>query len=125
MAWQQHRGSKFGAKKTVTGGRQYDSKKEAGYAQLLQAKLLAEQIKAWTPQVTLQLFAYGKKICRYRTDFKVITLDGSIEFHETKGFRTADFNIKWALLEANLDQQDFRAYHGFSMDDDLRMVLIT
>lgn len=124
MTWIQKRGSKFGAKKTVTGGRQYDSKKEAGYSQQLELLKKAKEVKEWKPQVTLQLFAYGRKIARYRTDFQVTKRDGTIEFHEVKGFRTTDFNLKWALLEANLNEKDFRDYNGFKMSDDLQMVLI-
>lgn len=125
MSYTQFRGSKYGARKTVTGGRQYDSKKEAGYAQRLELLKKAKEIREWRPQVTLQLFAYGKKIARYRTDFEVITKDGSIEFHETKGFRTEGFNLKWALLEACKDTEDFRLYNGYTMNADLKMVLIT
>lgn len=124
MGWTQKRGSKFGAKKTVTGGRQYDSKKEAAYSQELELMRLAKQVLEVRPQVTLQLFAYGRKICQYRMDFVVKTADKCFRFDEVKGFETDVWRIKWKLLEANIDQPDFRSYNGFSEDDDLSMLLI-
>lgn len=124
MGWTQIRGSKFGAKRTVTGGRQYDSKKEAGYSQRLTLLKQTGWITDWTPQVTLQLFSYGKKICRYRMDFVVTKTDGTIEFHEVKGFATPVWELKWKLLEACINTKDFRDYNKYSMDADLQMILI-
>lgn len=124
MGWTQKYGSKYGATKTVVNGRKYDSKKEGGYSKHLDLLLKTGWIKEYNPQKTLQLFAYGMKICRYRTDFEVIKNDGTIEFHEVKGFRTDSFNLKWALLEACINTKDFRDYNKYSMDADLQMILI-
>lgn len=124
MTWTQKRGSKFGAKRTVTGGRQYDSKKEAGYAQTLELLRLAKEVIEVRPQVSLQLFAYGRKVCVYRMDFVVKTADKCFRFDEVKGFETPLWGLKWKLLEANIDQPDFRNYNGFDADDDLSMLLV-
>jgi len=125
MTWTQRRGSKYGAKKTVTGGRQYDSKKEAGYSQTLRLRLIAGEIKEVRPQVTLRLFCYGVRVCNYRMDFVVVTKDGTIELHEVKGFATDVWKLKWKILEACKDTEDFRRANGYAMDDDIQMVLIT
>lgn len=125
MIWYQKRGSKYGAKKTVTGGRQYDSKKEAGYAQTLEARRLAGELTEVRPQVTLRLFCYGVRVCNYRMDFVTTTTDGVIELTEVKGFPTPEWKLKWKILEACKDTEDFRAANGWTMDDDIQMVLIT
>jgi len=125
MTWTQKRGSKYGAKKTVTGGRQYDSKKEAGYSQTLRLRLLAGEIKEMRPQVTLRLFCYGVRVCNYRMDFVVVAKDGTIELHEVKGFATDVWKLKWKILEACKDTAEFRQANGYGMDDDIQMVLIT
>lgn len=124
MTWIQTRRSKFGAKKTVTGGRQYDSKKEAGHAQDLQLQLLAKHVLEVRPQVTLQLFAYGRKVCQYRMDFIVKTAPKCFRLDEVKGFETPLWGLKWKLLEANLDHPDFRKYNGFKSGDELIMNLV-
>lgn len=124
MTWIQKRGSKYGAKKTVTGGRQYDSKKEAGVAQQLELRRLAGEIQEVRPQVTLQLFSYGQKLWRYRTDFVVKVKVGEYQIVEAKGFETMDFKRTWRALECCIDDPIFRSYNGFTMDDDLQMVLI-
>lgn len=124
MGWTLKRGSKFGAKRTDFNGRKYDSKKEAGYAKELDLLKKAKQIVDYRPQVTLQLFANGQKITRYRTDFEVTKKGGTIEFHEVKGFRTSVFDLKWSLLEANLDMPEFREYNGYSPEVELKMIMI-
>lgn len=124
MTWTLQRRSKFGAKKTVTGGRKYDSKLEAGHAQDLQWLLKAKQVLEVRPQVTLQLFAYGRKVCRYRMDFVIKTGPKCYRFDEVKGFETDTWRLKWALLEANIDHPDFRKYNGFKPGDEITMNLV-
>ena len=124
MTWTLKRRSKFGAKKTVTGGRKYDSKKEAGHAEDLAWLLKSGDVMEVRPQVTLQLFAYGRKVCKYRMDFVVKTAPKCFRMDEVKGFETDTWRIKWRLLEANLDQADFRAANGFAPDDELTMQLV-
>lgn len=124
MTWMQKRGSKYGAKRTVTGGRQYDSKMEAGYAQRLELLRLAGEVLEVRPQVTLHLYANGRKVCAYRMDFVVTTAPGCYRFDEVKGFETPLWSLKWKLLEANLDEPIFREKNGFLPSDDLSMLLV-
>lgn len=124
MTWHKRYGSKFGAKKTVANGRQYDSKKEAGYAEQLELMRKAKQVLEVRPQVSLQLFAYGQKMCIYRMDFVVKLAPKCFRFDEVKGMEMPLWALKWKLLEANLNEPDFRKYNGFAPDDELTMLLI-
>lgn len=125
MTYFSKRGSKYGAKKTVTGGRKYDSKFEAGVAKDLELRRLAGQVKEVRPQVTLKLMSYGHKVCGYRIDFVVKVEDGVYELIEAKGFATPDWKLKWRILELCVNEADFRDANGFDMDDELKLVLIT
>ena len=98
--WTQKRGSKYGNKTKVYNGLQYDSKAEARYAQELQLRQKAGEIKEITPQFRLSLDVNGFHICNYIADFMVVLRDGSMEIHEVKGFYTDIFRMKWKLTEA-------------------------
>jgi hypothetical protein len=92
--------SKFNNKKTVFNGLVYDSKFEAGYAGELALRLKVKEIKKIERQVRIPLDVNGFHICSYIADFVVTNKDGSKEIHETKGFATEVFRLKWKLLEA-------------------------
>lgn len=98
--WTQKRGSKYGNKTKVFNGLQYDSKAEAHYAQELQLRQKAGEIKEIVPQFRLSLDVNNYHICNYIVDFMVILSDGSKELHEVKGFATDIFRFKWKLTEA-------------------------
>lgn len=100
MAYTTIRTSKYKAKAIDYNGRRYDSKFEGGYAQFLDMLLKAGEIKEWTPQYKIPLIVNGVKITTYYADFRVVTKDGTVQIHETKGYKTPDFKIKWALLDA-------------------------
>lgn len=76
------------------------SKKEADYAQDLDLRLRAKDIKAWIPQFRLNLVVNGLPICTYVVDFLVINNDDTEEIHEVKGYATDLWKIKWKLAEA-------------------------
>ena len=95
--------NKFGNHSKIYNGRSYDSKLEAAHAQELDLLLRAGEIKEVIPQYRVDLCSYGKHICNYYVDFKVINKDGSIEYHEVKGMETPDFIIKKKLFEAQLN----------------------
>ena len=42
----------------------------------------------------------GKKICKYICDFKVEYADGRVEYIDSKGVRTAIYNLKKKLVES-------------------------
>ncbi len=99
-----NRKNKYNATSTEYGGFRYDSKMEAGYAAQLDWRVKAGEIQSWTRQVKLDLKINGRHITNYYCDFKVINKHGGVEFHETKGFSTDLFRIKWKILEAIIDE---------------------
>lgn len=98
------RKSKYNAKAQLYNGVKYHSKREATYAEQLDWLIKAGQIKSWERQVKVPLKVNDHLICTYVVDFKVINRFGGVEFHEVKGFETADFKIKWKLLHALRDE---------------------
>lgn len=107
---------KYHNKATATGGIIYHSKKESKYAQDLEFRKKAGDIKDWKRQVRLDLRAYGKHICYYAMDFIVEHNDGTFEMVEVKGFATDVWRLKWALLEAMNDAGEFNEqYPGLKL----------
>jgi len=94
------RKNKYNAQRVEYGGHNYHSKGEARYAQNLDWRKKAKDIKDWKGQVKISLDVNGKHICNYFIDFKVIHNDDSIELIEYKGVETASWKLKWRLLEA-------------------------
>lgn len=92
--------NKYGAKKKEYNGRLYMSKGEAGYAQELELRKKAGEIKEIVPQFRISLDVNGYHICNYIVDFLVTLPDGTQELHEYKGFATDLWKFKWKLTEA-------------------------
>lgn len=95
---------KYNNKTTVYNGRKYDSIREANHAEELDWRMKAGEIKEVIPQYRISLDVNGVHIANYYVDFKVILKDGGIEFHEVKGFATKDWQLKWKLFEALIDE---------------------
>lgn len=104
--WKYEKRSKYGNKTTYYNGYNYHSKFEANYAQELDLRLKAGEIKSWQRQVKMSLDVNGKHICNYYIDFLVIHSDDEREYVEVKGFATDLWRIKWRLLEALIDEID-------------------
>lgn len=102
---QQFRGNKYHAKKTEYDGVQYHSKFEAGFAQGLDMRLKAKEIKGWERQVKISLDVNGYHIANYYIDFVVHHLDKTKEYVEVKGFETDVWRMKWKLTEALLSKE--------------------
>jgi len=98
----QNRGNKYKAKRQTFGGRSYHSKKEAQYAEQLELRKLAGEIKHIKPQHKLPLYVNGKLITNYYIDFKTTLTDDTYELIEVKGFATDLWKVKWKLTEALL-----------------------
>jgi hypothetical protein len=100
----QKKPSKYKAVPMVYNGRKYHSKKEARYAQILDLRIKASEIISWQPQVKIDLSINGNHITNYVCDFRVVTKDGTIQYHEVKGVETQAFKIKWKILTVFKDQ---------------------
>ncbi|MBI5402470.1 MAG: DUF1064 domain-containing protein [Ignavibacteriae bacterium] len=81
-------------------GFQYDSGFEASYAQELDLRIKAKDIKSYERQVTLELIVNGYIVCTYRIDFIIHHKDGTLEYIECKGYATDYWRLKWKLFEA-------------------------
>lgn len=92
--------SKYGAKSTQYEGITYHSKMEAAYAQELDLRLYAKDIKSWERQIPIELKVNGFKICTYYVDFLIHHNNGDKELIEVKGFETEVWRLKRKLLEA-------------------------
>jgi hypothetical protein len=91
------RKNKYNAKKTKYNGRYYDSALEAAYAEQLDWRIKAGEIKEVTPQYKISIDVKGVHIANYYMDFKVEFTDGRIEMHEVKGMETPLWRMKWRL----------------------------
>lgn len=106
MTYFQKSGNKYSATSTQYEGITYHSKLEAGYAESLDMRVMAKDIKSWERQVKLDLKVNGIHITNYYIDFVVTHNDGKKEFVEVKGFETDVWRMKWKILEATFE--DFK-----------------
>ena len=84
------------------------SRFEAEYAAELDTRIRLGEITHWERQVKLEMRVNGYHICNYYIDFVVHHKDGSREFTEIKGLETAEWKMKWKLLESMFD--DLKAH---------------
>jgi hypothetical protein len=104
MSYRSYYGAnKYGAKKTTTLGRRFDSKFEAGVAEELELRKKGKDILDYDCQYRVELLIYRadgsiafKK--NYKVDFRVHEVDGSFTLLEAKGFETEDYKWKRRLL---------------------------
>jgi len=98
----QRRANKYGAKKTVYNGRQYDSKGEAGLASEIDLLVKAGDVVKVEPQKRFALYAKnGTKICNHIVDFLLTFKDDSIEAWEFKGMPTPIWKFKRDMFVDN------------------------
>lgn len=88
------------AKRTDYNGRWYQSALEAKYAEQLDWRMRGGEILEWKPQFKVEFKVNGVKICAHYIDFRVVTKDGTVQFHECKGVETETYRIKKRLLLA-------------------------
>jgi len=92
--------NKYGAKLTEYNGKKYHSKREAAYAEELDWRLKAGDIKSWRGQVNTPLAVAGNLICRYIVDFVITENDGTEKYIEVKGYWTPEAKLKLKLFNA-------------------------
>lgn len=99
------------------GGHKYDSMAEAKYAEELDWRLKAGEIKSWDPHPRLQFYfndpVDGSRIhlFDYVIDFRVENLDGSIEYVEFKSTCTSKFQgfrFKWSIVDKLWKYSDYK-----------------
>ncbi len=90
------RGShKYHAVRTLYGDRVYPSRYQARYAERLDLEVKAGEVLYYLEEVTIRLPGGIK----YRLDFLVFNTDGTVEWVETKGFKTETYKLKKKLVE--------------------------
>jgi hypothetical protein len=92
------------AKKTIFGGRKYDSKMEGTYAANLEYRRRAGEIVEINPQFRIDIKINGKHWRYYKVDFRVVRADGFVEYHEVKGYATEEWKMKWDALHILKDE---------------------
>lgn len=98
--------SKYNNKTTIFKGKKYHSRFEAKYAQDLELRKIAGDVKSWDRQVKISLDVNGKHICNYYLDFVVYLPNGDKEYVEVKGFETDVWRLKWKLFEAIMSERE-------------------
>jgi len=95
------RRSKYGNKKTYCYlGHKHDSRFEAVYCARLQDMKQKGEIQDFVVQYTFDFVFNGHPICKHIVDFSVLKNDGSLEVHDTKGFCTDVWRIKYKIFKA-------------------------
>lgn len=102
----------------------YDSEKEAAYAAGLKQRLQQREIIAWERQPVFTLRMYGTVICTYAMDFRVDTGD-RIELVEVKGMALPEWKLRWRMMQAAIEQKEFREQHGLPLDRTIVLVLVS
>lgn len=99
--------NKYGNKTAIFDGYRYDSQKEANYAAQLFYRVKAGELAEVKRQHKLSLDIDGQHIANYYVDFRVTYPDGREEFHEVKGFPTAEWQLKWKIACAIYGKEKF------------------
>jgi len=100
--------NKFSAVKQTYNGCSYDSKKEAEYAKKLDWMKKGNLVMKWERQHKIEVRVEGVHICNYYIDFKVYFINGSVEYHEVKGYSTDVWRLKWKLAKACYPNRIFK-----------------
>ena len=114
MKVQYFKSNKYGNKScSCRAGHKHDSVFEAEYCDQLSLLVKAREIKSFKTQVSYDLPVNGKSVAIHIVDFEVITKEGTIEVHETKGFATDLWHLKYKLFVAIYPEIP---YHVISKD---------
>jgi hypothetical protein len=96
--------SKYGNRKTLYNGVEYDSRKEADYARDLDLLLHEKNgtLMSWERQIAIPLVVVNEKIANIVVDFRETYVDGRVLYVEIKseGTKTDVWKLKWKLFEA-------------------------
>jgi hypothetical protein len=97
MTW-----SKYGNRKIEIDGYVFDSVREGRRYSELKILEASGEISNLELQPEFPCVVNGKKICKYRADFRYIS-NGDTVVEDSKGFRTTIYKLKKRLVEALYD----------------------
>lgn len=106
MYWQVPQQRKYRNKTSTYNGHTYHSKREAAYAEELDWRVKAGELKEWDRQVPIEMYVNGEKICTYTIDFVERDKNGNEVWTEVKGFETPEWRLKWKLFCALFPERD-------------------
>lgn len=86
-------------KRDDLGGLFVRSRWEANYARYLNWLITMGEIKSWEYEADEFMFPVKRGNVRYLPDFKITNNDGSIEYHEVKGYMDDDSRVKLKRME--------------------------
>jgi hypothetical protein len=92
--------AKYGNKKTVVDGVEFDSEREATRYRDLVLMQKAGEIKMLRRQVNFPVYVLGKHICDWYADFTYKLRDDTKVVEDCKGVKTPVFQLKRKLVEA-------------------------
>jgi hypothetical protein len=92
--------NKYGNVRTLYNGFLYSSKKEARYAQELDLRVRAKDIKSWERQIPFPMIINGIIVCKYVVDFVEEDMNGKKTCIEIKGRETDVWKLKYKLFKA-------------------------
>ena len=103
MIYRTRKANKYGAQRTETLGRTFDSKFEASVAEELELRKKGKDIKDYDCQFRVEIPIHrpdGELAFKvsHKVDFRVHENDGSYTLIEAKGFETPDFRWRKRLL---------------------------
>lgn len=98
---------KYGNKKTLYKGIEFDSILERDYYMILESRVKYKVIKSFDIQVRVDLFVNGDLISWLKVDFVITNNDGSLSYHDTKSIPTITpgFRIKAKLFKALFNKE--------------------
>lgn len=103
--WKYVKKNRYGnvAQKTSYKGITYHSKLEAKFAQDLDNRKLAGDIKDWKRQIPFRIISEGVSFGTYYVDFAIEHNDGTIEYAEVKGKGLSAGMNKFRWLEKKFE----------------------
>ena len=78
----------------------FDSRAEADYCVICDARRAAGEIERYERQVEFELVVNGIRIAKHRVDYLLYLPGGVREAHEVKGFESREWRMKKLLFEA-------------------------
>jgi hypothetical protein len=79
---------------------------EAEYAEELDWRVKAGDLREWRRQVPIELYVNNQKVCTYAIDFLEVDKNGGEMWTEIKGFETPEWCLKWKLFDALYPERD-------------------
>lgn len=88
----------------------HPSKSEAGYCNWLWGRVLNREIRSYSLYPSIELHVNGKVWRKWAIDFEIVENDGSVSYHESKGWSRSDDRFRMKLAHFRLEYPDTPIY---------------